>query len=199
MDYVGLQRRLRRGGKARRPGSTGRVDGESPRPNHAGASTAEVRGIACPVSILEGIAEIHTKQGKIGRIARGDLQSMNTRSSANHGISFKKMLGPACPKPGPFAKASCVHGEQVAEASIWSSQIAISRALSGFCLRVHSTPRWSSHRDSGDIDLIFPKTLEPSYDRFAEFGNDTGVQQIVNHLNSVPLRRFSAPRFGASF
>jgi hypothetical protein len=73
------------------------------------------------------------------------------------------------------------------------------RFLELFCLRVHSTPRWSSHRDSGDIDLIFPKTLEPSYDRFAEFGNDTGVQQIVNHLNSVPLRRFSAPRFGASF
>src|ERR1700756_2038646 len=114
MDYVGLQRRIRRGAEARRPGGTGRVDGESPGPNHAGVSTAEVRGIACPGSILEGIREIRTKQGKIGRIARGNLQSMNTRSNGNHGIFFKKMLGPACPKPGPFAKASWVHGEQVA-------------------------------------------------------------------------------------
>jgi len=122
-----------------------------------------VKGLARPGSILEGIEEIHTKQGEIGRIACGNLQSMNTRSSGNHVIFFKKMLGPACHKPGPFAKASCVHGEQVAGSFyLVEPDFDFSSLVRDLPSSAFDTALEFPDGDSGDIDLIFAKTLQPS-------------------------------------
>ena len=107
---------------------------------------------------------------------------MYTRSSGNHVIFFKKMLGPACHKPGPFAKASCVHGEQVAGSFyLVEPDFDFSSLVRDLPSSAFDTALEFPDGDSGDIDLIFAKTLQPGYDSavrlwLAEFGNDTGVR-----------------------
>lgn len=150
---------------------------------------------------LKWVQEIDIEERKVSGVARCDPQTVNPGSGGNHSI-LKKMFRLSFHEARPLAKAGRIYWKQIARRL---DLIKPQLNLASFRRILLASPLNASLKlaesNDGDTDLFFAKPLQPRHDRavwprLAKFGNDIGVEQVTNHLNSTGLRRLSRPRLG---